>query len=67
MNFSIPLQANILVCLSLLHSLAGHAVWLVRATLLYWFNLNSQPSHAHVRCLLYRYVLGMPFFLVQEW
>ena len=61
-NLNTLLQATSLVCLSLLHFLVGHAVWLVHATLLYWVNLNSQPSHAHVRCLLY--TLGVPLFLV---
>ena len=35
---------------------------LVRTALLYWSNFNSQPSHAHVRFLLY--TLGVPLFLV---
>ena len=57
------------VCVSLMTylgyimlSVGGHVVSQLHTALVYWPNFNSQPSHAHVRCLLY--ALGVPLLLV---
>ena len=57
--------ASLISCLcSLALSVSGLIVALPHAALLYWLNFNSQPSPAHVRCLLYTLRVPVPFILV---